>query len=326
MKSTTGTKSVCRSIMGSLVRSLIPSARSLRVGAYGTFAFGLLAICAARSVYADVRAIGLASGHELAKLGDLTAGAYRVRVNGAVIHRSSAHTDQPVTTVLDRYEAHCRSNPGALGRAMQDIPSALSGHLDAPGSGPLGASAVRDEVDGRGMVVCFVDREDAPAAPLVERLRELSETGDLSKLGRVRYVYAEPSSGGGTRVVTLWSDDALNLNEMFPVGGDAPGTDSETVPRPPDARRTLSAAVDRHPASVRIYESRAPRAAVEEAYDAALVSKGFTKVAPAGGCQCAAYLRADTAQVVVSFVESSGRTTATVIEDGPENADRGVTR
>ncbi len=70
------------------LRAIMPSPRSLRMATYSVFAFGLLAMAASRSVYADVREIGMGIGHQLAKLEDLTGGAYLVRFNGAELHRA----------------------------------------------------------------------------------------------------------------------------------------------------------------------------------------------------------------------------------------------
>jgi hypothetical protein len=223
---------------------------------------------------------------------------------------------------MDRYEAYCRKNPGALGRAMQDIPSAMKDRIDLPKDSALFAAVVRNEGDGRGMVVCFVDEPDAPSEPLVDKLRAVSETGDLSKLGRFRYVFAEQSSrpGGGTHVVTFWSDGELNPKKMFPATGDAPGTDSSIVPRPAGSRRTLSASVDGYPASVRIYESLAERGTLERMYDETLRAKGFVKVEqtdPRGG---AAYLREDNAEIIMSFTKSEQRTTVTIVEASASKA------
>lgn len=285
------------------------------MAAYSGFAFGILALAAARSVYADVREMGLGVGHQLAKLEDLTGGAYLIRVNGAELHRASAHTSQSTHEVLSRYEAYCRQSPGALGRAMQDIPSALKDRMDMPKSPALRASVIRDESDGRGMVVCFVEDPDAPSMPLADRMRALAETGDLSRLGRFRYVFAERSSGlvGGTHVVTFWSDGELNLKTMFPASGDAPGTDSSVAPRPAGSRRTLSASVEGYPAAVRIYESQVGRPTIERMVDETLRAKGFKRVEtydPRG----AAYLREDNAEIILSFVESEQRTTVTIVE------------
>ncbi len=299
-----------------LLRALLPSARALRMAAYSAFAFGLLALAAARSVYADVREMGLGVGHQLAKLEDLTGGAQLIRLNGAELRRASAHTAQSTQQVLDRYEAYCRRSPGALALAMQDIPAALMDRIDGPANAALRASVIREETNGRGMVVCFVDDLEGAPEPLAARLRALAETGDLSKLGRFRYVFAEPSAaaGGGTHVVTFWSDGALRLATMFPAEGDAPGTDSALAPRPAASRRTLSASVDGYPASVRIYESRADRAALEQQYDDSLAARGFRKLASGAAGRGATYLRADQAEVLVSFAESERRTTVTIVE------------
>jgi hypothetical protein len=298
------------------LHAILPSARALRMAAYAGFAFGLLALAAARSVYADVREMGLGVGHQLAKLEDLTGDGVLIRLNGTDLHRASAHTSQSTGEVLSRYEAYCRQSPGALGRAMQDIPSALKDRIDMPRDPALRASVIRDETDGRGMVVCFVDDPEVSPDPLFARLRAVSETGDLSKLGRFRYAFAEPSAGpkGGTHVVTFWSDGALNLKTMFPASGDAPGTDSSVAPRPAGSRRTLSATVAGYPASVRIYESQVERAAIERMYDETLRAKGFRKIETRDPRGSAAYLREDDTEILLSFVQSRQRTTVTIIE------------
>ena len=61
--------------------------------------------------------------------------------------------------------------------------------------------------------------------------------GDLSELGRFRYVYAGSLKSGKTSVRTVWADGSFKLKEMFPANGDAAGFDSSAVPRPPGSRR-----------------------------------------------------------------------------------------
>ncbi len=300
-------------------RALFPSARSLRMSLYSTLVFGGVAAAASRSVYADVREMGLAVGHQLAKLEDLTGGASIVRINGAELHRASALTAQSTHEVLDRYESYCRDNPGALATAMRDIPTAMVDRAFLPKVDPIRASVVRDESGDRGMVVCFASDPATggePARSLAERLQALAETGDLSKLGHFRYVFAEKNASGrpGSHVVTFWSDGELNLDKMFPARGDAPGTDSSLVPRPVGARRTLSASVDGSPAAVRIFDSPGKRAVSERAFDESLKAKGFVNVALPASPASVAYLRADSAQVFLSFVESESRTTVTMVE------------
>lgn len=306
------------------LRVVLPSARSLRMATYATFAFGGLTLAASRSVYADVREMGLDVGHQLAKLEDLTGGAHLIRVNGAELHRASAHTTLSTDQVLDRYETVCRESPGAIGRAMNDIPTALADRIDREAGPKVRTSVLRSGSDGRGMVVCFVDDPSMPAAPFTDRMRALAETSDLSQLGHFRYVFAEPSKGpqGGTHVITFWSDGELNLEKMFPATGDAPGTDSPLAPRPAGSRRTLAASVEGYPASVRIYESLAARDSIQRMYDETLHARGFTKVdAPdahdahaRGG---AAYIRNDNAEIFVSFTVVEKRTTVTIVEAAP---------
>ncbi|MDB4944467.1 MAG: hypothetical protein JWP97_4001 [Labilithrix sp.] len=294
-----------------LARLLVPSARSLRMGAYSGFAFGVLAVASGRAVYADVREVGLGMGHQLAKLEDLTGNAQLVTVNGAVVHRASAHTAQPVSEVLGRYEAYCKDSPGALGRAMSDIPGALAASAAIP-QGPLArSSVVHEEQNGRGMVICFVDEPGAAARSLVQRLEDVSTSGDLSPLGHFRYAFAEPSKAG-THVVTFWSDGEINLKKMFPAEGDAPGSDSAVAPRPAGSRRTLSASVEGYPASVRIYESPAARPAVEQEVDAALRARGFTRATRSESGS--AYVRKDGAEIFVSLGDAGARTAVTIVE------------
>lgn len=307
-----------------LLRVAVPSARSLRMATYSAFAFGLLAAGAARSVYADAREMGLGIGHQLAKLEDLTGGAYLVRVNGTEIYRASAHTSQSPAEVLSRYETYCRENPGLLGRAMRDIPVTMGAPSSLPAQSPLRAAIVRDENDERGMVACFVQNPDAPASNFIESLRSMVETGDISKLGQFRYVFAERSNGtqGGSHVVTSWSDGELNVGKMFPSSGDAPGSDSSRVPRPGESRRTLSAEVEGYPGAVRVYESSATRADIERTYDQALTAKGFSKV-PTNVASSLVYSGLDQSEIIVSFGTNANRTSVTIVETAA-STDQGV--
>lgn len=309
-----------RCLLRYVVRLAVPSMRHVRLAAYALVVFGALAAVASRSVYADVTEIGLGIGHELAKLEDLTSGAYVIRINGAELHRASTHAAQSVTEVLDRYEAYCRSSPSELGQAMRDIPHALEDRSVFPMATPTRAGIVREEASGRGMVACFVDDDGAgDLDSLRKKLDAVARSGDISELGRFRYAFAETSARGATRVITLWTDGPLCLGTMFPATGDAPGTDSSIVPRPARSRRTLSASIDGYPASVRIYESAAPPAEILAAHASALRAAGFREVPaadPSGDTRTAraAYVRSDGTEVIVSMTRSGERTSVTVLE------------
>lgn len=301
-----------------LLKRLLPSMRSVRLATYFTLTFGALALVSARAVYADAREIALGVGHELSSLGDVTAGAYRIHINGASMYRASARTTQPLKEVLDRYQAYCAMSPSILGRAMTDVPQALEEHVDIPKGHPLRQGIVREEDERRGMVACFAD-DGKRLDGLNDRLRAFRETSDLSVFGRFHYVFAKRTDGGDTHVVTLWSEGSLNVSELFPSSGDAPGTDSPMTPRPTKSRRTFSAWADGYPAAVRIYEVASSRDLVEREYDAQLVSKGFTKV-KAG--EAIAYVGGDGSEIILSLTEQGSRTFATVVEAGASSVAR----
>jgi len=314
-------------IARSLFHAVVPSMRSIRLAAYSTVVFGLLALASGSSVYADMREVGLGVGEELAKLEDLTHGAYHVRLNGAELRWSNARTPQTVDQVLDRFERYCREAPSALGQAMLDVPATLEDRVPIPKADPARAGVVRQGRGDRGMVACFVADPGARggAAGVTERLEAFGRSGDLSNLGRFRYVFAErgkagPGGLGLTRVVTLWSDGPLRIGEMFPATGDAPGTDSAVAPRPADSRRTLCASVDGFPASIRIYETPRTPAEVLEALDPALRASGFARAPGIDASKgAAAWVRSDGAEIIVSLSRTSAsgvtpRTSVTFLE------------
>ncbi|MEZ4260518.1 MAG: hypothetical protein R3B36_15695 [Polyangiaceae bacterium] len=250
---------------------------------------------------ADAREVSMGVGHNLAKLEDLTSGAYLVRVNGAKVHWASARTPLSVENVLDRFESYCRESPSALGHALSDVPAALEGRIPIDKADPARAGVIRDATGARGMVACFVgepgDRGDLPA--LSRRLDAFGRTGDLSQLGRFRYAFAERRTRD-TRVVTVWTDGALDVARMFPASGDAPGTDPMFLPRPIRSRRTLSASLDGFPAGVWLYESEARGEELRADAERALGTSGFVPAAPwTSGAR--AFVRADGAEVLVSI-------------------------
>lgn len=301
------------------LRLVVPSMRQVRLAAYALVVFGALTLVAARSVYADVREVGLGVGHQLAALEDLTGGAYVVHVNGAELHWASARTEQSVAAVLDRYEEHCRRHPSSLGAALADIPGVLEDRVPGQASDPARAGIFRDAVDGRGMVACFVRDDASGDVDEVRRaLEALARTGDLASLGRFRYVFAEESPRGGTRVVTLWAEGSLDVGRMFPAEGDAPGTDSSLVPRPGGSRRTLSASVAGFPAAVRIYESEAAPAELVANTGRALRAAGFEPASSseaAGGRNAkAAWVRRDGAEVLLTASARGSRSVLSVVE------------
>lgn len=308
-----------------------------RVSAYGSFAFTVAALLASRAVYADVKEATLAASRQLAHLSDLTSGAETLRVNGEELHRASAFTGQSLHEVLDRYEAYCTQNPGALGRAMEDIPAALTQQADAQFqklavpvlSVPLlKLGIVREEAPDHGMVACFADDPDVPGSAsearpvkLAGRVERYLSTGNLSAFGRFRQVYVERARNGETHVVTTWANGDLNVGKMFPAEGDAQGTDSPFLPRPPQARRLLSGSAEGMPFGVRVYESTAQPEALWKTYETFLSDKGFHVVDDPKTSATRTYLRNDTVEIFVTVTEDDGKAYVTLLETAASGTD-----
>lgn len=67
-------------------------------------------------------------------------------------------------------------------------------------------------------------------------------SGKLGEVGHLRYMYYERTATGGTRFLTIWTDDQFDLTKFLPNGeADAPGRDLKDVPRYPGAVRVLAA-------------------------------------------------------------------------------------
>jgi hypothetical protein len=122
--------------------------------------------------------------------------------------------------------------------------------------------------------MCFTDDRRTGLGDLAERVRALEQTGDLAEFGRFHYVIVKRTPKG-THVRTIWNEGPLPVAKMFPSTGDAVGFDSDIVPRPPNARRTLSATSTEVPFSVHAYESTDGLPAVRDFYDREMVARGW---------------------------------------------------
>ena len=184
---------------------------------------------------------------ELAAASVAPAGAPRVlELNGARLHFATATRPERLAAVLGEAEAGC----------------------DEAGE------RLREDDGGRGFVACA-------ARLTVEERAAIDEPGAPEiALGQpgFRYVYAQ--AGERTLVVRFWTDRPLDLDRMFPVTGDAPGGDVAGMPRPPGARRFLSARELGAPQALTIYvDSSAEPAALERWYRAQLGAQGWAPLA-----------------------------------------------
>ncbi|HTV21986.1 MAG TPA: hypothetical protein VMG12_25025, partial [Polyangiaceae bacterium] len=155
-----------------------------------------------------------------------------------------------------------------------------------------------------------------------ERALRFVETGDLSEVGDARYFLARKVNEQRTQVLSVWTEGHFDLLGMFPAEGDAPGSDSPVVPRPPTARRTFSAIVPERPYTVRTYESRESREAVLQHYDNLMPAAGWVEQPTSEGDELRvltrAFSRGDTVALVILDAVEDGELPVTLVEVGGE--------
>jgi hypothetical protein len=235
---------------------------------------------AARSAYGDVTDSALALGHELGKMGD-TGEKRPVRLNGQPIYVASTTESTPLPEVLDRMEAVCRENSVGLVKELDDLTAELKKELPEGADTAEAAGIVRKEEATRGFVACFAreSSEREKATDVAARLTEVHETGELSKLGKLRYLFGERTKEGRTHIVAVWTDGPFNIYSLFPkVDGDAPGADPKDVPRPIKSSRLLTADIEGVPYGIHMYESAARYTDVLANYDEELPKQGWQAV------------------------------------------------
>jgi hypothetical protein len=100
---------------------------------------------------------------------------------------------------------------------------------------------------------------------------------------------------------------------MFPARGDADGADSPVVPRPPSARRILSAAAAQAPFGLRVYDSSDSRDSLRRFYDEEMASLGWN---PAGEERrgTVVYMKDTGRMLYVTLSEKGTHTLVTAIE------------
>ncbi|MEZ4286562.1 MAG: hypothetical protein R3A47_00060 [Polyangiales bacterium] len=267
----------------------------VRFARVSTFLFVVGAACSFflyRNVNARVEQLMAGMGEELMRYPGGRHSDTRVfLMNGARLMVRTAIVEQNVNDVLDHYEDYCKAHDGQLPQKIQkQLADAFKADVNAPQKAPWGDTDLLDTtarfgMEEGGVVACpDTGNTDASANDLLERLKAFVQTGDISKFGDIRFVYARPFESNGvdsTHVVMVWSEDSsVNVLDMFPEVGDAPGKDVDGVPRPQNGRRILSAWEQGEPYGVTEYEVPAVnRDALAAQYRKTLPSKGWNEVA-----------------------------------------------
>jgi hypothetical protein len=280
---------------------------------------------------ARLREQSLTLSRELLPLADLLKDATALRLNGEVINFSMTVLDgTSVDRVLDRVQAQCEKHPGPL--AQQSLALLESLPRGLPGSAALGPllaklAVTREQTDSQGSVLCFTGT-DAKARP--DFAERFDETNDLGALGNLRYVMAgqgetSQNEQGLTRVITLWTEGQFRLDRLAPPdSGDAAGSDSPLIPRPPSAVRILSAEAVGAPYSVRIYETEAPARDVLAFYDQRMA--GFSRLTLPGYEESGRAYLENAMPLLLHLSRSGSKTLVTLSEVGAAAELEKVTR
>jgi hypothetical protein len=304
---------------------------SLRVAAYVTVVGGFTLGFLSSRANAKLREQSLTLSQQLMPLADLLQDATALRLNGEIVNFSMTVVEQTsVKQVLDRVQAQCEKAPGPLAQQslalIRGLPEAIPG---AAAAAELLSKLVvtREESETQGAVLCFTG-DGSDAQP--DFAEQLERTRDLGALGNLRYVMAgqgraEQHEQHLTRVISLWTEGQLRLDRLEPPPtGDAPGSDSLLIPRPPGAVRTFSAEAVGAPYSVRIYETDAKANEVLAFYDRQMSS--FGQLTMAGYENTARAYVKDAQPLLLQLTERDSKTVVTLAEVGAASDLDQVTR
>lgn len=283
--------------------------RTLRVLVAGMVVFTGLGLLAGTRVYGQMKDAGQHFGDELLHLneGDLAGDApgsyYRLRINDQPVMISSGVSRHPPGWVLDHFEKECKAHADGLVDAFQDMDEALNADSSAPSRGSAGVGTLRSQRGDRGFVACVATGRDVTRKELIERVAAAAASGDLGRLGDLRYVTVEPTAAGGTHAVAAWTKGRLSVGDMFPARGDAPGQDLPTAPRPSGSRRMLTAFAEGTAYGVNLYDVPASPQAARRDVDERLRSAGWLEMNFPDGISehGAAYARGGS-DLLVTFV------------------------
>jgi hypothetical protein len=313
-----------------------------RVFAYVLVLNVLLAVLCVRWAWADAeKAVETAGLALLRQLGPMpTTGVQPIVVNGQRLFFASHQTSLGVPEVLNVFDRHCQENSSKLGEELGKLPARM-GAVEFPERlrDPARWAIVREEArDGdAGQLGCLAQPREGGLSAVVKRVQAFVESGDLSKLGDARFVAARRAEDGkSTQVLALWTDGPFRFTDMFLSEGDAPGSDPQHVPRPPDAKRVFSAEVPDQPYALRMYDSTKARPALLGFYDGEMKKRGWTArpVAPKPGSddfvidhpESRAFTKNGSALLLTTDALDGGKTGVTLIEMGGSGAAQAVAK
>ena len=265
-------------------RSINSLKRFLRLSTFLIFSFTIASLFIIGGARARTEEALLSLGPDIIRFAKATRqdAPRSIYVNGQKVGLSVGSTSESFASVVEEFEKRCRRRSGALRKYVQrDISERANSHIRKKlqsflETKSLDATLVTKST--KKAVVACLDMGNRALSPaeLGERAAKFADTGNLEAIGSLRYFYVER---GANRTVftSLWTEDRLNLFEMFPSEGDAPGVDIDGVLRPHHTRRVLSAAERGDPRQLAIYvHSKQTEQTLFRFYKKSLTREGWT--------------------------------------------------
>lgn len=217
----------------------------------------------------------------------------RVMLNGAPLYFRKSTAQGTMDEVMAAVAKECASG-------TESAAFGLSKNLDDGASKPITLQRVvtqEAENGARASLCIFANEENAGP----ERLR------------RVRYTLAHRRDDGTIALATVVNASSTPLNELFPMEGDAPGSDLADIARPEQSRRTMTAIIPSNQHAVRVYETPLAVEAAVTSYDRQMRSLGYVTT---GTLEDARMYRKDGRSYVASFRGTTGGSTVALLPFG----------
>jgi hypothetical protein len=238
----------------------------------------------------------------------------QVRINGVPLLVAAGRTAHPPSFVKKWYTDRYASRGDGLDK--------FAAELRARGALPPGIALNQLSFGGDQQGgVAALDFGDQPSVrTLRDRLIDFVKTGNLGEVGRLRYVWYEKTADGGTRFLTVWTDERFNLTHLMPLERrDADGKDIDGVPRYPGTVRVLSAEERGMPERLAVYDGPGSPEAAQLFYQARMQTLGwssdesFRKVSAEQGHTALRFENAGGHEVLVDLSESERHQGLTVV-------------
>lgn len=242
---------------------------------------GFLAVSIVVLLYLDYRAARASVMERLMGIGQrmapylddgrFTEAPRQVRINGVKLNVAAGHTDHPTSFVKKWYSDRYAARGDGLDALAQDLKKRGALPPEAPSLNQMAFGN-----DDKGGVAALDFGEKLSFESLKNRIARAAAANDLGSIGRLRYVWYEKNGKGGTRFLTVWTDDTFELSRLLPgERKDADGSDVEDVPRYPGTVRVLSADERGMPQRMAVYDGPGSPETAEMFYRARMSGLGW---------------------------------------------------